>query len=83
MQLAGELQGPVDKHPDAPAQQLLGSNGGAELPGGLGVVADRVEATLDPLRTLPHTETAPKGAACDINVQLIWVANYSPSVRQQ
>src|SRR5262245_3001331 len=24
-----------------------------------------------------------KGAACDINVQLIWVANYSPSVRQQ
>ena len=50
VQLAGELQASVDPHADRSAQQLLGTNGGAELAGALRFVTDLVEAALDPVR---------------------------------
>jgi hypothetical protein len=47
VQLAGELQAPVDPHADRSAQQLLGANRRTELTGALRFVADFVEPLLN------------------------------------
>src|SRR5262249_51769813 len=54
VQLAGDLQGPVDEHPDALPQQLLGAHGRTELPGLLRRQADVVQSALDPYRRRVH-----------------------------
>ena len=50
VELAGKLQAPINEHADRLAQQLLRSAGRAELPRGLGVVADLVKSALNPYR---------------------------------
>jgi hypothetical protein len=50
VQLAGELQAPVDPHADRLAEEFFGSNGKPELASLLARVADLVEPALDPLR---------------------------------
>jgi hypothetical protein len=50
VQLAGELQGPINEHADRLAEEFFGSNGRPELAGALGFVADLVETLLNPQR---------------------------------
>ena len=81
VQLAGELQAPVDPHADALAQQLLGANGRAELPGVLRRHADVVQAALNPYRR--HVEVSlgqfllDRGSDCrfaQVLPSVVWIA---------
>ena len=49
VQLAGELQAPINEHADAPAEQFFRSDRQTELTRALGFVADLVETLLNPL----------------------------------
>ena len=55
VQLAGELQAPINPHPDRLAQELLGAHRRAVLPGLLSCSPDLIKAALDALQaSLPH-----------------------------